>query len=86
MLSVRGVYQDNVVRLPRPIAARDGQDVIVVFLDEAVSVTPRAVAPFTDEADWDALERLTEAHTVQTGISDLAHQHDHYLYGKPKAG
>lgn len=36
--------------------------------------------------DWDAFERLTEAHTVQTGISDLAHQHDHYLYGKPKVG
>ena len=86
MLSVRGVYQDNVVRLPRPIAARDGQDVIVVFLDEVTDVTPRAVAPSADQADWDDFERLTEAHTVQTGISDLAHQHDHYPYGKSKAG
>ncbi|MBM4459795.1 MAG: hypothetical protein FJ011_18875 [Chloroflexi bacterium] len=85
MLSVRGVYQDNIVRLPRPIAAREGQDVIVVFLDEAVGVAPRVHAHAAEEADWDAFEQLTEAHTVQTGISDLAHQHDHYLYGKPKA-
>jgi hypothetical protein len=32
--------------------------------------------------DWDAFVQFK----VQTGISDLAHQHDHYLYGKPKAG
>jgi hypothetical protein len=27
---------------------------------------------------------LIEECTVDTGIPDLAHQHDHYLYGKPK--
>ena len=65
---------------------RDGQDVIVVFLEEDAEVMPVAAAPAADEADWDAFVQLTEAHKVQTGISDLAHQHDHYLYGKPKAG
>ena len=29
MLSVRGIYQDSVVRLSRPIAARDGEDVSI---------------------------------------------------------
>jgi hypothetical protein len=37
-----------------------------------------------DDADWAALARLIEECTVDTGIPDLAHQHDHYLYGKPK--
>jgi len=36
------------------------------------------------DADWDALEALVEACHVETGIVDLAHQHDHYSYGKPK--
>jgi hypothetical protein len=37
-----------------------------------------------DESAWDALEQLLEVCAVETGITDLAHQHDHYLYGKPK--
>jgi hypothetical protein len=34
--------------------------------------------------DWDILTQLVKGCAVETGISDLAHQHDHYLYGKPK--
>lgn len=36
------------------------------------------------KSDWDVLTRLIESCTVETGIPDLAHQHDHYLCGKPK--
>jgi hypothetical protein len=36
------------------------------------------------EEDWDALMKLVEECQVDTGIPDLAHQHDHYLYGTPK--
>ena len=35
-------------------------------------------------SDWDALMRLIEECQMDTGIEDLAHQHDHYLYGTPK--
>jgi hypothetical protein len=35
---------------------------------------------------WNALMKLAEECAVETDISDLAHQHDHYLYGKPKKG
>ena len=34
--------------------------------------------------EWDALTRLVESCAIETGITDLAHQHDHYLHGKPK--
>lgn len=33
---------------------------------------------------WDALLSNIEEKTVNTGIGDLADQHDHYLYGTPK--
>ena len=35
-------------------------------------------------SDWDSLMRLIEECQMDTGIEDLAHQHDHYLYGTPK--
>ena len=34
--------------------------------------------------DWDALDRIIDANQIETGIPDLAHQHDHYIHGKPK--
>jgi len=37
-----------------------------------------------DDDDWEALENLLEECQVETGISDLAQQHDHYLHGTPK--
>lgn len=37
-----------------------------------------------DDSDWQAFGKALKRHTVRTGILDLAHQHDHYLYGKPK--
>lgn len=36
------------------------------------------------DAGWDSLTALIERCQVNTGITDLAHQHDHYLHGTPK--
>ena len=36
------------------------------------------------KAGWDQLMQLIEENTMDTGIEDLAHQHDHYLHNKPK--
>lgn len=48
--------------------------------DTSVAMRERSV----ELDDWDALQQLLAACQVETGISDLAEQHDHYLYGKPK--
>ena len=82
MLSVKGVFQNGVVRPIQPVEANDGQTVIITFLDEGVT-SPWLSA---DESAWDALAQLVEECAVETGITDLAHQHDHYLYNKPKKG
>jgi len=38
-----------------------------------------------DERDaWSELSDLIQQSQVETGISDLAAEHDHYLRGKPK--
>lgn len=34
--------------------------------------------------DWDELGELLERCQIETGIPDLAEQHDHYIHGCPK--
>ena len=80
MLSVRGIFEGGAARPSEPIEGRDGQAVIITFLDEAGAQTPAA----DHTAEWDALTQLIEDCGIETGIGDLAHQHDHYLYGTPK--
>jgi predicted DNA-binding antitoxin AbrB/MazE fold protein len=82
MLSVKGVFQNGVVRPVQPVEASEGQSVIIIFLDEGVTSSWLSA----DESAWDALSQLVEECAVETGITDLAHQHDHYLYNKPKKG
>ena len=53
---------------------------IIIFLDDG---TANELSPAEGEG-WEALAELVEACAVETGISDLAHQHDHYFHGKPK--
>ena len=50
---------------------------------ESSSDAPGQSRTPSDE-DWDSMMQLIEECQMNTGIGDLAHQHDHYLYGKPK--
>ena len=37
-----------------------------------------------NDSPWDELINLIDRCTVDSGITDLAEKHNHYLYGKPK--
>ena len=79
MLSIKGRFEKGIIRPLEPVEdARDGQEVIITFVDESGAI------PTNGDAAWDALTNLLQKSSVDTGVSDLAHQHDHYLYGKPK--
>jgi hypothetical protein len=78
MLSVRGRFAGGVAHPAEPVDGREGQTVIITFLDQEPASVPEAGTTWLD------LESLIEACAVETGISDLAHQHDHYLYGTAK--
>ncbi|NJP07345.1 MAG: hypothetical protein HC837_17845 [Chloroflexaceae bacterium] len=46
-----------------------------------------ARTPAADQLDsWTQILQLAAQHGVATGIGDLAHQHDHYIYGTPPRG
>ncbi len=80
MLSVKGTFHNGVAHPAEAIGGHNRQAVIITFLEED-ALPPQ---PTTNTAAWDALQQLVEDCTVETGMNDLAHQHDHYLYGKPK--
>ncbi|MEB3341814.1 hypothetical protein [Okeania sp.] len=37
-----------------------------------------------NKAEWDRLFSVIESCEMETGITNLADQHDYYLYGTPK--
>lgn len=80
MRSVKGKFQKGVATPAEPVEGHEGESVIITFLDE--ELTP--LSSTDNSSGWQALTQLVENCAIETGISDLAQQHDHYLYGKPK--
>ena len=80
MLSVKGLFKNGVARPVEPLEGRDGQPIIITFLKEEAAEP----LPGQENSAWDTLMSLVDDCAVETGVTDLAHQHDHYLYGKPK--
>ena len=80
MISVKGTFQNGVAQPAEPVEGRDGQPVMITFLNENITNSSSPV----DRGGWETMMKLVEACAVETGIADLAHQHDHYLYSKPK--
>jgi hypothetical protein len=79
-MSIKGKIRNGVALPLKPVSESDeGRDVIITFLDDEART---GIAASTNGAK--SLEELVAECTIDTGISDLASQHDHYLYGKPK--
>ena len=77
-VTVKGIYRDGTVELSESIHRRDGQSVIVTFLEDSDEEED------IDDLTWSELDEILENCQVSTGISDLAAQHDHYIHGTPK--
>ncbi len=80
MLSVKGTFQNGIAQPTVPVEGRNGQQVVITFLEE----DNISQSSFTEDQAWDALKQLIKNCAVETWLTDLAHQHDHYLHGKPK--
>jgi len=80
MISVKGKIKNGVALPLEPVKKTDeGRNVIITFLGDELRAT---VSRKTNGSK--TLEALIAECEADTGISDLASQHDHYLYGKPK--
>jgi len=75
MLFVKGIFKKGAAFPEEKVEGRENQPVIITFLEGK---------EINQEDDWDELIKLIEDCVINTGIEDLAHQHNHYLYGTPK--
>src|SRR5260370_42009102 len=81
LTAVRGRFHNGGDQPDEKANGEEGQEVIITFVEEkANSQTENQ----DSETAWRSLEDLIDQCAVHTGIPDLAHQHDHYLYGTPK--
>ena len=81
MLAVRGIYEKGRARPLSRVRGRDGQPVIITFLEESGEAERNAEVQ-TNVA-WQAMTQLIASCTVETGVRDLAHRHDAYLHHTP---
>lgn len=75
--ALEAIYEQGVLRLKEPIALEDGAEVEVIVISREAATTEQTEI-------LDDILRLVEECAVDTGLPNLADQHDHYLYGKPK--
>lgn len=80
--NLKAIYEQGVLRLKEPLSLPDGTQVdVIVTSHEEVNGEPSQVM---DGRSWDTLTQLLADCEIDTGVTDLASQHDHYLYGIPK--
>ncbi|MCB0255555.1 MAG: hypothetical protein KDI55_17700 [Anaerolineae bacterium] len=82
MLTVKGIFEQGTARPIGKVKGREGQSVIITFLDDIVG-SEAAGEDETDQA-WHAFSELVESCMVETGIVNLADRHDDYLHHKPQ--
>lgn len=78
MVSIKGIFNHGVVHPLEAIAAQEGQQVIITFVEQ------ENPSEDLEGSDWEELNQILADCQVDTGIEDLAHQHDHYIHGTPK--
>jgi hypothetical protein len=81
MLAVKGIFEKGKARPIGNIRGREGQPVIITFLEEPAETEDTARAEAEDA--WQLMAQLVESCAVETGIRDLAHRHDQYLHHTP---
>jgi predicted DNA-binding antitoxin AbrB/MazE fold protein len=81
--NLKAIYENGVLRLKEPLPLPEGTQVNVTVTspDEETEVSEGM-----KDKSWETLTQLIAECAIDTGISDLAEQHDHYLYGIQKKG
>ena len=76
VVSFIATVQNDTIKLPPGVHLPDGTQ---------VTVEPREAPPKSDVTPQALYESMREfIGCVDTGLGDLAQNHDHYLYGTPK--
>jgi predicted DNA-binding antitoxin AbrB/MazE fold protein len=77
--NLKAIYERGMLRLIDPLSLPDGTPV-----DVTITAHEEAATSGREDQSWDVLTQLIADCAMDTGVADLAQQHDHYLYGLPK--
>jgi predicted DNA-binding antitoxin AbrB/MazE fold protein len=80
--NLKAIYEQGVLRLNEPLPLPDGAQVDVTVISREEDNRDRLQE--MEARSWDSLTQLLDECSIDTGVPDLASQHDHYLYGIPK--
>ena len=80
--NLKAIYEKGVLRLKEPLSLPDGTQVDVTVTSHEEDNGERSGG--MEDRSWDALTQLIAECAIDTGVPDLASQHDHYLYGSPR--
>jgi predicted DNA-binding antitoxin AbrB/MazE fold protein len=80
--NLKAIYEQGMLRLTEPLSLPEGTqvEVTVTAPGKDNGEPPQAM----DGRSWDTLTQLLADCEIDTGVTDLTRQHDHYLYGIPK--
>lgn len=76
-LAIKGTYQDGKIELSEAVNRRNGQNVIVTFLEKPEEESEEEAALI--DAAWDKLDKILDDCRISADIGDLARQDDHYI-------
>jgi len=81
--NLKAIYEKGVLRLQEPLPIPEGAEV-----DISVNLTEPENGEHSQQTEesWNILTQLLNECAIDTGVADLAQQHDHYLYGLTKHG
>lgn len=79
-----GTFKNGVVELNEPVSWQEGQKVTIAPTEDNANTTSVPTPKAEGKLSFDEFMDFIDECAVDTGIEDLAHQHDHYLYGTPK--
>jgi predicted DNA-binding antitoxin AbrB/MazE fold protein len=80
--NLKAIYGQGILRLKEPLSLPDGAQVDVTVVSHEEDDGERAQG--MKDCSWDAIAQLLAECAIDTGVPDLASQHDHYLFGSPK--
>lgn len=88
MISVKGKIEKGKILALEPVdEAFEGKEVTITF-DEKPNGGANGNKAKPSRAEirhgWERLLKTIKENQIETDITDMAHQHDHYLYGTPK--
>lgn len=84
MITVRGKIEEGKILALEPVDdIFEGQEVTITFNEESAGSDDKPTRAEI-RAGWERFMKTIKENQIDSDITDMAHQHDHYLYGTPK--